>query len=326
MVASKRDNLWLNEMLLKAFFRNGYASSNGNKTWEISDVQFLILTPELAKGFLKFTRHPLYRKQFFELEVSMIRQNAGNIANLIGDKSFNLIDILCGDGLKAVDFIKAFNSQTGGKVKIRYCPLNASNYLLDLAVANVKKAKLPNVVAYQPFLSSGDGRSLRFVGKKLRDSEFEKHAVMLTGGALASFEINSYLFELGRDLKKGDSLFIGNGVRVGERLAGLEKYKSDAFHNWFKYLIYGLGFSDKDVEYDARFANSRVEMFYRLKTYVTKKLNGKTVKFRSGDELVVAALYKYYAEEFDKFCKMYFANARVVTDKSGGYSLVMCRK
>ncbi|MEK6846890.1 MAG: L-histidine N(alpha)-methyltransferase [Nanoarchaeota archaeon] len=326
MVRSYKTNLWLNEMLLKAFFRNGYSISNNNKSWELTDLQFLVLTPELAKGFLKFTTHPLYRKQFYELEVSMIKQNASDIAALIGDKPFNLIDILCGDGLKAVEFIKAFNSYTGGTVKIRYCPLNASNYLLDLAVANVKKAKLPNVVAYQPFLSSGDGRSLRFVGKKLRDGEFEKHAVMLTGGALASFEINSYLFELSRDLKKGDSLFIGNGVRVGDRLEGLEKYKSDAFHNWFKHLIYGLGFSDKDVEYDARFGNSRVEMFYKLKKPVSKKLKGKKVKFMPGDELVIAALYKYYAREFDKFCKMYFADSRIVTDESGGYALVMCKK
>ena len=326
MADSKENNLWLNEMLLKAFLKNGYASSNGNKSWELTDLQFLFLTPDLAKGFLKFMRNPLYRKQFFELEISMIRQNAIEIAKVIGDEPFNLIDLLCGDGLKAVEFIKAFNSQTGGKVQIRYCPLNVSSYLLDLAVANVKKEGFTNVVAYEPFLSAGDGRSLRFVGKKLRDDKFEKHAVMLTGGALASFEVNSYLFELSRDLKKGDALFIGNGVRVGDRFVGLEKYKSDAFHDWFKHLVYGLGFSDKDVEYDARFVNSRVEMLYRLKKPLTKKLKDKTIKFMPGDELVVAVLYKYYAEELDKFCKMYFADARIVTDKDAGYAFVMCKK
>ena len=132
-------------MLLDAFLKNGYALTGGNKSWELTDLQYLSLSDDLAKGFLKFTTNPLYRKQFFELEVSMIYQNASEIARAIGNEPFNLIDIWCGDGLKAVELIKAFNSQTGSAVKIRYCPLNASQYLIDLALANVKKANLPNV-------------------------------------------------------------------------------------------------------------------------------------------------------------------------------------
>lgn len=326
MVEVESPNLWMNDLLLNAILKNGYAQTNGNKSWELTDLQFLALTPDLAKGFLKFSTHPMYRKQFFELEVSMIHEHASKIARAVGNEPFNLIDIWCGDGLKAVEVIKAINSQTDEPIKIRYCPLNASSYLLDLAVANMKKAKLPNVIAYQPFLSAGDGRCLRSVGKKLRDGEFDKHAVMFTGGALASYEINSYLFELNRDLKKGDSLIMGNGVRVGERLVEIDKYKHPIFHDWFKHLIYGLGLKDSDVEYDARFGNARVEMFYRLKVEKTKKAGGRIVKFSPGDELVVSTLYKYYAKEFDKFCKMYFADALVLTDKDKGYALVICKK
>ena len=326
MAGQKGSNLWLNEMLLQAFFKNGYAISKGNKSWELNDLQFLSLTPDLAKGFLKFTKHSLYRKQFFELEVSMIRQHADKILQTIGDGAFNLIDIWCGDGLKAVELIKALNASTERPFKIKYCPLNAAKYLIDLAVENVKKANLPNVIAYEPFLSAGDGMALRQLSKKLRTKDFPKHVVMLTGGVLACYEINHYLFELSRDLRKGDSLFIGNGVRIGERLVEIDKYKDPMFQEWFKHLIYGLGFSDKDVEFDARFGNSRVEMLYRLKTEKIKKLGNKTIRFRPGDELVVSALYKYYAEEFDKFCKMYFADAHVVTDRDKGYALVICRK
>ena len=325
MVKSGQD-LWLNAMLLKAFMKNGFALKNGSKSWELTDLQFLSLTPDLAKGFLKFTRHSLYRKQFFELEVSLIRQQADEILQTIGGGAFNLIDIWCGDGLKAVELIKALNASAEKPIEIRYCPLNAAQYLIDLAVENVKKANLPNVVAYEPFLSAGDGMALRQLSKKLRTQDFPKHAVMLTGGVLACYEINHYLFELSRDLREGDSLFIGNGVRVGERLVEIDKYKDSIFQEWFKHLIYGLGFSDDDVEFDVRFGNSRVEMFYRLKVEKNIKSGKRVIKFSPGDELVVNALYKYYAEEFEKFCKMYFTDARVVTDKSGGYAWVMCRK
>lgn len=326
MAESEPGSLWMNDLLLNALLKNGYAQTNGNKSWELTDLQFLFLTPDLAKGFLKFMANPLYRKQFFEIECSLIQQNATEIAEAIGDEPFNLIDIWCGDGLKAVEFIKAFNSRNKENVKIRYCPLAASQYLIDLAIANVKKANLSNVVAYQPFLSSGDGYSLRLIGDKLRDGTFEKHAVMLTGGVLMSYEINSYLFELSRDLKKGDFVFIGDGVRVGERLVEIDKYKNPIFHEWFKHLLYGLELKDSDVEYDARFGNERIEMLYRFKVEKTKKSGSRVVKFVPGDELVVAVFYKYYTHEFDKFCKMYFADAHVVTDEAGGYAIVMCRK
>ena len=326
MAESELGSLWMNDLLLNALLKNGYAKTNGNKSWELTDLQFLFLTPDLAKGFLKFIANPLYHKQFFEVECSLIQQNAAEIAEAIGTEPFNLIDIWCGDGLKAIELIKAFNSQNKKNVNIRYCPLGASQYLLDLAIANVKKANISNVVAYQPFLSSGDGHSLRSIGGKLRDGDFEKHVVMLAGGVLMNYEINSYLFELSRDLRKGDFVFIGDGVRVGERLVEIDKYKQPIFHEWFKHLIYGLELKDSDVEYDARFGNARIEMFYRFKVEKIKKSGSNVVKFIPGDELVVAVMYKYYAHEFDKFCKMYFTDTHIVTDVSGGYAIVMCRK
>ena len=325
MVKPEQD-LWLNTMLLKAFMKNGFALKNGGKSWELTDLQYLSLTDDLAKGFLSFSENPNYRKQFFELEVQMIHQQARDIAEAIGEGDFNLIDIYCGNGLKAVEFIKAFNSQNNASVRIRYCPLNASQYLVDLATSNVKKAGFLNVVDYKPFLSSGDGRAIRPISKNLRTDGFDKNVVIILGGVIACFDINEYLFELSRDLQSNDVLVMGNGIRVGERLVDISKYKNSIFHDWFKHLILGLGFVESDVEFDARFDNSRVEFLYRFKTARTKKAGKRTIEFKPGDELVVAALYKYYAEEFDKFCKMYFANAKIVTDKDNGYALVVCKK
>lgn len=313
-------------MLLNAFLRNGYARTNGNKSWELTDLQFLFLTPDMAQAFLKFTDFPLYKKQFFELEISLMRERALDISRTIGAEPFNLIDIWCGDGLKAVEFIKILNSVSTNPIPIRYCPINASTYLIDLAIDNVKKANLSNVIDYKSFLSSGDGRCLRDIKNELNTKKFEKNVALLVGGVLSCYEINSYLFELNRDLKKGDVLIIGNGVRVGDRLVEIDKYKSSAFKKWYDCLIKNLEFNEQDVEFDARFGNSRVEMFYRLKKTIIKKSGKHVIQFNSGDELVVGALYKYYADEFYKFCNMYFADTQVITDKEKGYALVLCKK
>jgi len=317
---------WLHDLLLGAFLKNGFARTNGNKAWLITELQYLNLTEDLAKGFLSFTKNPIYRKQFFELEVKMIRDNAKVIADAVGGTNFNLIDVYCGDGLKAVELVKEINSKAKGSIKICYCPLNASQYLIDIAIENMKKADISNVVAYKPYLSAGDGRSLRLLANSLKVNGFNKNVVALLGGVVACFEINEYLFELNRDMQKGDVLVMGNGVRVGERLVEIDKYKHAAFNNWFKHVMLGMGFSEKDIEFDARFGNSRVEFFYRLKKEKTDKYDGKVINFKAGDEFVVAVLYKYYAEEFEKFCKMYFTNSQIFTDKDKEYALLVCEK
>jgi hypothetical protein len=324
--ADKGQNLWLHDMLLQAFLKNGFARTNGNKSWELTELQYLSLTDDLARGFLSFSTLPKYRKHFFELEVDMIKDHGQKIVESIGGINFNLVDIYCGNGLKAIELIKEINSRTGGKIKIRYCPINASQYLLDLAVNNMKDAKLPNVLEYKPFLSSGDGRCLREIGQELKKGEYKKNVVAILGGVIACFDINEYLFELDRDMAKGDVMIMGNGVRVGDRLVGLETYRDPAFHNWFKHLMYGLGFNEKDIEADVRFGHSRFEFFYTIKKEVTKQVNGKSVTFKPGDEFVVAHLYKYYAEEFEKFCKMYFENSNIFTDKDSEYALVIGKK
>lgn len=318
-------NLWLHDMLLQGFLKNGFAKTNGNKSWELTDLQYLSLTDDMAKGFLSFSTTASYRKQFFELELRLIKEQANLISKSIGNEPFNLIDIYCGDGFKASELIKELVSKNKN-LRICYCPLNASQYLLDTAMENVKKAEIANVVDYKPFLSTGDGRSLRHISAMLKPGEFKKNVVVILGGVIACFDINEYLFELNRDLHKGDILIIGNGVRVGERLVDIEKYKDNAFHNWFKHVMLAMGFTEKDIQFDARFGNSRVEFLYRLKKDFVKELDGKKVEFKSGDEFVVAALYKYYSEEFEKFCKMYFANSNVLTDKDKGYALVVCKK
>ncbi|MEK6894045.1 MAG: L-histidine N(alpha)-methyltransferase [Nanoarchaeota archaeon] len=325
-VTRSKANLWLHDVLLQGFLKNGFSKSNGSKSWELTELQYLGLTDDLAKGFLKFSKNPIYSKQFFDMEIGMIKKQARLIAENIGNKDFNLIDIYCGDGLKVVEFIKEFNSITSGNVNIRYCPLNSSQYLLDLAVSNVSKAGFSNLKECKPFLSSGDGRALRPIAKKLKSDNYLKNVVVLLGGVIACFDINEYLFELEMDLSKEDVLIIGNGIRVGDRLVDIHKYKTPAFHDWLKHLMFGLGFDEKDFEFDVRFGNSRVEFVYKLKNDFTKSIDGKKVDFKSGDEFVVAALYKYYSDEFEKFCKMYFSNPKIIVDESNEYALVVCKK
>ncbi|MEM4271948.1 MAG: L-histidine N(alpha)-methyltransferase, partial [Candidatus Pacearchaeota archaeon] len=124
----------------------------------------------------------------------------------------------------------------------------------------------------------------------------------------------------------GDFLIIGNGIRTGPRLVSLETYKAKPFDDWFFGVMKGLGFKRNEVEYDARFANSRIEMFYKIK--VNKKINylGHKIEFKKGDQIVVAILYKYYEDELFNYTKRYFRCVKLFKDPENEYALLVCKK
>ena len=124
----------------------------------------------------------------------------------------------------------------------------------------------------------------------------------------------------------GDSLIIGNGIRKGERFTNIESYKSPVFSNWMIKLMRELGFEDSEVEYGARFANNRVEGFFIIKEDKVIRFEDDVIEFKKGDEIVTAVLYKYYSEEFKKFCEMYFSRVNLFIDSEHEYVLVYCEK
>ncbi len=312
----------VNELIFREFVKNGFARNDGHKSWDVAKRRFLYLTPEQANSFLNLKSFDVYKKQIIEREIKLIHEHGKNIAENIGGEPFNLIDIFCGDGTKACEIIKLFPKN----VKIRYCPVNASKYLIDIAISNVKAANLPNVIEFKPMLAQGDGQTLRYLDSNLKGGRFKRNVVIILGTVLASFQITEYLFEMSKDMSVEDFLIIGNGIRMGKRLVELGKYRAPQLGNWSIHLVSGLGLRDDEVEYDVRFGNSRVEMFFRILVDKTIKHDGKTLEFKKGDEILTMVLYKYYAKEFDKFCKMYFSNVNLWTDKDNGYALVMCNK
>jgi uncharacterized SAM-dependent methyltransferase len=308
--------------LLKSFVKSGYAKKNSTRIWDISERKFLYMSPDLAKKSVSFKSLPLYKKNVIDREVALMRAYGDTLKGKMDSKAVNLIDIYCSNGERAIELIKTL----GSDVKVRYCPVNVSPQLAALATENMKKAGLKNVVDYRPVISDGYGHVLKDKIGDLKDGEFKDCVILLLGSVLGSYEINDYLFDLSQCMSKGDLLVIGNGVRTGDRLTNLHIYKDKIWHDWFIHLMNEIGFKEDEVEYDARFNTVRVEFFYKVKLDKKLKAGDKSVEIKKGDEILVAILYKYYAEEFDKFCSMYFNDVKLVLDKEEEYALVICKK
>lgn len=308
--------------LMKSLVKSGYAKLKNNKVWDIAERRFLYMTPELAKGFLALRKFDIYKRQIINRETALIHAHAKMLSKNIGKGPFNLVDIFCGDGKKAIEFVRAL----GDKVKIRYCPVNVNKYLTNLAVKNMKKAGFKNIISYNPRICDCNGREFRELEVSLKDKVFNRNVILLLGSVVASFEINDYLFEASKGMGKKDMLIIGNGVRKGDRLVNIKNYKHKGFDDWFFNLMNEIGFKRKDLIFDAKFNGVRVEMFYKLRRNVTIEHKNNKMDFKKGDEILTFFLYKYYAKELDEICDRYFKKNKIVLDKDEEHALAICMK
>jgi uncharacterized SAM-dependent methyltransferase len=310
----------IKDEIFNELVKNGYSKSGDNKTWDISQRRFLYATPDLAKSFLNLKKLERYNTNILGRELELIKNNASKFFKEVGNSQhFNLIDLGCGDGNKA----KLFVGYLRKDLKMRYCAVNVSDYLVNLALNNVIAADFENVIDYKKHIADFD--DLEKVSNSLRSKDYPRNVILLLGSILASYEINDYLFKLSNSMKKGDYLVIGNSMRVEKKLSNLKSYKSKYFEKWFSHIIKELGLKPDEVRYDARFGNARVEMFYKLKKDKTLKHKGMLVDFKKGDEILIAKLFKYYESELNKFCKMYFSKVEI-SKHPDGYALIVCER
>lgn len=310
----------LKESLIKEMIKGGYYEhKDGRKVWEAADRSLLYVKPQQARAFLNLTAHPRYKKTVIDIETSLLSQYSKKFMENVKEP-FNLIDMGCADGIKSKAFIQGLN----GVGKIRFMPVNLNELLVNLTLKEVKSSKFPNVSEYKPKISSL--QSLDEIAGIAKNNTYKKNVILLLGSVLASYDIHSYLFNLSQSMFRGDRLIIGNSIRTGERFEHLENYTHPSFKQWFGHTIKELGFKEDEVEYDARFANGRVEIFYKVKK--ERVVNGKKnkIELKKGDEIIVGILYKYYQKELENFCKMYFREVYLVTDPEKEYALVLCKK
>ncbi|MBU0760914.1 MAG: L-histidine N(alpha)-methyltransferase [Nanoarchaeota archaeon] len=306
-------------ILLDELIKKGHEPKDGKRIWNIANRDFLYMTPKLSKSFLKLNAHPRYNEVIVKTETNLIKEYSKKFTGELSG-NFNLIDMGCGNGEKAKEFIKTLS----GDVKLKYCPVCSAKELPQLASKTIKKAGLKNVLKCDPHVESL--YSLDEISATVRSEEFQKNIVILFGSILASFDIHEYLFNLSNAMFKGDRLIIGNGIRVGERLVNLDTYKHPVFQEWLGQLMKELGFKKDEAEYGVRFTNGRVEGFYKIKTNKKIPYKNREIEFAENDEIIVSALYKYYEEELKEFCKRYFSEVDLVKDKESECALVFCKK
>ncbi len=309
----------INDLIFKELIKRGYKLEGNTRIWNVADSKLWYLTDKQAQGFLDLSSTEGYKKSIIEKEVSLIKEHMGDFVNVLARKSANIIDLGCGDGKKASLFIEEMEKH----VKIRYCPIDISSYMVSKAANTIRKIKIGEVLEFKWNVS--DFENLNNITSLFRDKGFESHFMMLLGNTLGNFDREDILNGIKNSMKKEDILLIGNGLTSGNE-DWEKEYKDKIINKWLIQIPLQLGLEKKYLDYDVRFINSRVEEIYTVKSNKTIKHLGKEIDFKKGDKIIVAISYKYSKQEFKKILNKFFSNVIIYTDKGNSYALALCKK
>jgi len=310
----------INDLIFKELIKRGYSLEGKTRVWNIADSKLWYLTKDQSQAFLDLEQEKDYQKNVIQKEIDLMELHISNILKEVGNKPVNIIDLGCGDGKKAALFIKYM----GERARIRYCPIDISNYMIERALENVRALNVGEVVEFQWNVS--DFENLGNIANLLRRGKFKHNFILLLGNTLGNFEINELLYTVRSSMSDGDFLLIGNGLDNRKRDDILKTYSGGLLDELLSKTLEQIEIKKADIEYGARFRNSRVEMFYTIKRDFSVSFLDKKVDFAKGDQIIVASSYKYDEESFRSYMKLYFDDTKVYITKDKSYALALCRK
>ena len=310
----------INDLIFKELIKRGYKLEGNTRVWNIADSKLWYLTNKQAQGYLDLSKTKGYKESIIQKEVSLIKKQIEDFSKSLPKTSCNIIDLGCGDGKKASLFIKELTKQ----MKIRYCPIDISSYMVSKAAKTIRKMNVGEVLEFKWNVS--DFENLNNITPLFRNNGFEHHFMMLLGNTLGNFDREDILNGIKSSMDKGDTLVIGNGLSNGKNINWIKEYEDPVINKWLIQIPLQLGLSKRDIKYGVRFTNSRVEELYILKKDKTVAHLGRQVKFKKGDVLVTAISYKYTDKEFKKILSKFFSKIKIYADKEKTYALALCKK
>jgi len=311
----------INDLIFRELIKRGYSLSGNTRVWNIADSKLWYLTPVQAQAFLDLEKSVDYQKDVIQKEIDLINKNMCEVVKKVEGENINIVDIGCGDGKKAVLFIEKFGLE---HVKIRYCPIDISNYMVTKAINRIKKLNIEEIIEFQWNIS--DFENLENVANLIKSQKSGKNLFLLLGNTLGNFEINELLYEIRSSMECGEVLLIGNGLNNSNVEEIIKSYNTPDVYNFLIHLLTQLGFDSNDLEFGVKFENSRVELFYTVKDNVKISFLDKKVYFNKGDQIIVSVSYKYDKDEFKSLLNLYFDDVDVFTSEDESYALALCKK
>lgn len=319
-IFKKKPQQKINDLIFKELIKRGYSLEGNTRVWNIADSKLWYLTPEQAQAYLDVENSEEYHEGASNSEYSLLGENIQEILDKIENGPMNIVDLGCGDGKKAAFIVSKMKGQ-----KIRYCPIDISGYMVAKAIETFSNLNVEEIFSLQYNIS--DFENLENITPLLRKGEFKKNLFLLLGYTLGNFEVNELLYEVRSAMKEDDVLVMVSGVgnKKWEEWAATKKEdkKMDTF---FGLIPQQIGLSKEEIEFGARFRNSRVEYYYTIKEEKTISFQNKKVDFHKGDQIIVAVAYKHDKHDMKTYLNMHFKDVLLKISKDGSTAIAICKK
>ena len=135
---AKKESQQINDLIFKELIKRGYSLEGNTRIWNIADSKLWYLTPNQAQGYLDLDSDETYAKDIGTSQGEELMEFfAQDIINSIGNNPFNIVDLGCGNGKRGAHLIKVLK-KINPNLKIRYCPIDISGYMVEKAIETFK--------------------------------------------------------------------------------------------------------------------------------------------------------------------------------------------
>ncbi len=315
----------INDLIFKELIKRGYSLDGNTRIWNIADSKLWYLTPDQAQGYLDLEKSEDYKKDTGQPQgQDLIKKNIVEITETIKGSPINIIDLGCGDGIKAANFVNQLK-KIEPSLKIRYCPIDISGHMVETAIKTFSELDIDEIIEFQYNIS--DFENLNNVIPLLRKGQYEKNLILLLGNTLGNFEIHELLYEIRGNMKGRDLFIVDTAIddkKQNERIKSFEK--NVKVSDWLIKIPLQLGLKKEDVKLNFRWANHRIEGYYIINKNKDINFRNKKVHFFKGDQIVVIVAYKYDLEDLKTFLNIHFDNVIIKTSNDKSKVLALCRK
>ncbi|MDP2946548.1 MAG: L-histidine N(alpha)-methyltransferase [Nanoarchaeota archaeon] len=321
----KKENSQINDLIFRELIKRGYSLEGNTRIWNIADSKLWYLTPEQAQAYLDLEESQDYKKDTGQPQgEDLIQNNAKEILDLMGNESFNIIDLGCGDGKKAFKLVLELK-KVNPLIKIRYCPVDISGYMVEKAKKTFSSSDIDKVIEFQYNIS--DFENLDNIIPLLRKNEFKNNLILLLGNTLGNFEIHELLYGIRSNMKEDDLFVVDTAIDDKKQKERVLSYKNNKRANdWLIKIPMQLGLKDEDVEIGFRWNNPRIEGYYTIKNDKKVKFQNKEVNFLKGDQIIIIVAYKHELEDIKSYLNIHFNNVNAKVSSDYSKILALCRK
>lgn len=315
----------ISPLTFRELVKRGYSLEGNTRIWNIADSKLWYLTPEQAQGYLDLDHDSSYKQHTGQGQAEqLIRESIEEIAKRIKATSINVVDLGCGDGTKAAYFVNELR-KIKKNLKVRYCPIDISSYMVSKATETFSKAHKDEVVRFQYNIS--DFENLENITPLLRNSEFKTSIFLLMGNTLGNFEIHELLYTIRVSMGPSDIFVVDTAIDDHKQEARAAAYQSSAlWKNWLIHIPLQIGLEKSDVQLGARFRNTRIEVYFTLLHDKEVTFQNKSIEFHKGDQIIILVAYKHGKEDLKSYLNMHFGNVKFNFSGDNSKVLAVCSR